>query len=84
MKHHIITCSAKFGEGQGPIHLDNVHCTGLERELSLCRHSDVGMHNCGHGQDAGVSCTCMCHNISHYKVKIIMYSMDHCGFRSEA
>ena len=49
--------SAYFGEGQGPILLDNVRCTGLEQELIDCPHSDVGTHNCIHHEDAGVACT---------------------------
>ncbi|CAI8032258.1 Deleted in malignant brain tumors 1 protein, partial [Geodia barretti] len=44
---------AHFGEGTGPIHLDNVICTGSENSLLDCRYSP---HNCGHYEDAGVIC----------------------------
>lgn len=48
---------ATFGEGLGPIWLDNVECIGTESELSNCIHNNFGVHNCGHNEDAGVACT---------------------------
>ncbi|KAF6096411.1 serine protease 12 [Phyllostomus discolor] len=47
---------AYFGEGGGPIHLDNVGCTGAEGSLADCAQQDVGRHNCRHSEDAGVIC----------------------------
>ncbi|KFR05284.1 Neurotrypsin, partial [Nipponia nippon] len=47
---------AYFGEGKGPIHVDNVKCTGNERSLADCIKQDIGMHNCRHSEDAGVIC----------------------------
>ena len=47
---------AYFGEGAGPIHLDNVECLGNETELFLCRHQGAGNHNCMHSEDAAVIC----------------------------
>ena len=46
---------AYFGEGIGPIHLDNLECTGNERELSLCPVQG-GVANCQHTEDASVVC----------------------------
>lgn len=47
---------AYFGEGRGPIHMDNVACTGSERALADCLKQEIGRHNCRHSEDAGVIC----------------------------
>lgn len=47
---------AFFGEGTGPILLDNVQCGGSERRLFDCPGNPVGTHNCNHFEDAGVRC----------------------------
>ena len=39
-----------------PIFLDNVRCSGNESRLTECLHNGVGVHNCNHAQDAGVTC----------------------------
>lgn len=47
---------ATFGQGTGAIFLDNVRCTGTEPGLGNCQANNLGIHNCGHQEDAGVRC----------------------------
>ncbi|XP_071492289.1 scavenger receptor cysteine-rich domain-containing protein DMBT1-like [Diadema antillarum] len=57
-----ITTNAKamsrgtYGQGWGPIFLDNVDCNGWEPSLSNCSSNGWYNHNCGHYEDAGVRC----------------------------
>ncbi|CAI8006190.1 Deleted in malignant brain tumors 1 protein [Geodia barretti] len=48
---------ARFGQGIGRIHLDDVECSGLEVLLLSCPSNEVGDHNCDHSEDAGVMCS---------------------------
>jgi hypothetical protein len=45
---------AYYGEGSGPILLDNVQCTGNERSLFHCKINYK--HDCYHSEDVGVEC----------------------------
>ncbi|XP_071492677.1 MAM and LDL-receptor class A domain-containing protein 2-like isoform X11 [Diadema antillarum] len=54
--------SAYFGEGSGPIWMDDVHCSGIEMDISQCPHNGFGSHNCVHGEDAGVICYGYCNS----------------------
>ena len=58
---------AYFGQGSGPILMDDVACTGSELNIGLCARG-VGYncnhyegcrvgHNCGHSEDVGVVCS---------------------------
>ena len=49
-----------FPGGTGSILLDNLHCTGRESRLIDCPHRGVGVHDCGHSEDAGVRCVRPC------------------------
>ena len=50
--------SARFGQGSGIIWFDDVRCTGSEAHLYDCSNAGVGIHNCRHSEDAGVTCEC--------------------------
>ena len=52
--HH----SAHFGQGSGQILLDDLWCTGREASLLECSHNGINSHNCGHSEDASVTCEC--------------------------
>ncbi|TSK92864.1 Complement C1q-like protein 2 [Bagarius yarrelli] len=43
--------------GTGRIWLDDLQCTGTESTIFDCRHSGIGVNNCQHSEDAGMSCS---------------------------
>ena len=48
---------AYFGEGSGPVLLDDVSCDGSEKTLISClTGGPIGQNNCNHDEDAGVRC----------------------------
>lgn len=47
---------AHFGEGSGPIWLDEVQCSPGAASLSNCLHNSLGATDCQHSEDAGVVC----------------------------
>jgi hypothetical protein len=47
---------ARFGQGSGPIHLDDVNCAGTESALGDCSANPIGINDCSHVEDAGVRC----------------------------
>uniref|UniRef100_A0A673NPL7 Soluble scavenger receptor cysteine-rich domain-containing protein SSC5D n=1 Tax=Sinocyclocheilus rhinocerous TaxID=307959 RepID=A0A673NPL7_9TELE len=48
--------AAYFGQGSGPIWMDDVNCTGTESSLMNCRTRGWGTHYCQHSHDSGVIC----------------------------
>ena len=52
----IATFQAAFGQGNGPVFLSNVQCTGNESSLLSCSHQGIGVTSCDHSYDAGAVC----------------------------
>lgn len=48
---------ARFGQGLGPVWMDDVGCGGGEQALRDCPRSPWGRSNCDHSEDAGLVCT---------------------------
>ena len=46
----------QFGGGRVPILFEGLNCTGNETNLLQCDHDEIGMDNCFHLEDIGVSC----------------------------
>ena len=68
--HH----SAHFGQGSGQILLDDLQCTGREGSLLECGHSGITSHNCGHHEDASVTCECyLCLDVCSIRMILIIY-----------
>ena len=47
---------ATFGQGNGPIYIDNLACTGTEPRLLACGY-DSHTTDCAHTEDAGIRCS---------------------------
>ncbi|TRY88841.1 hypothetical protein DNTS_016930 [Danionella cerebrum] len=44
------------GRGSGRIWLDELQCTGSESSIFDCPHAGIGINNCQHNENVGVSC----------------------------
>ena len=76
--------SASFGQGSGPIFLDDVSCGGTEIILARCGHLGINItRSCSHAEDAGVRCSGplsdYTYNITymHMYIKLCTY-VHHC------
>ena len=47
---------AHYGEGSGPIWMDQMNCPNGVSSVLRCKHNGWGRHDCRHGEDAGVRC----------------------------
>lgn len=50
-------CCGGAGVGTGSIIVDNLACDGSETDILLCQHAGLLVHNCGHSEDAGITCS---------------------------
>ncbi|WAQ96295.1 DMBT1-like protein, partial [Mya arenaria] len=66
-----------FGKGSTSQHilLDDVDCVGSEANILACRHSPIGVNDCGHSEDVGVSCL----NANNFRVRLVSRSTSHEG-----
>ncbi|MBN3300213.1 C163A protein, partial [Amia calva] len=67
------TGSAEFGEGSGPVWLDDVTCRGNETALWECPRASWKRRNCGHKEDAGVVCS------EHKELRLVSAEYDCAG-----
>ena len=69
--------SAYYGQGSGPIWLQDVGCKGTEQQLFLCDFSNyyniIGSTSCNHNQDVGVICPSKCSNDKQLQVYVVAW-----------
>ncbi|XP_057682640.1 neurotrypsin-like [Corythoichthys intestinalis] len=69
-----------FGQGKGPVHLDQVRCTGKEEFLGECPSLGLNDHGCRRGQVAGVKCEVSATS-THYATDTVRHEEATCGVR---
>ncbi|XP_037133612.1 neurotrypsin [Syngnathus acus] len=69
-----------FGQGKGPVHLDQVRCTGKEEFLGECPSLGLNIMGCRRGQAAGVKCDTSAASV-HDPMAQVRHLEDSCGAR---
>ncbi|MGH0133870.1 UNVERIFIED_CONTAM: hypothetical protein FKN15_014433 [Acipenser sinensis] len=47
---------ARMGQGMGPVHMNEVQCSGQEKSIWNCPYKNVTSEDCQHDEDASVKC----------------------------
>ncbi|XP_030012387.1 deleted in malignant brain tumors 1 protein-like [Sphaeramia orbicularis] len=71
-----VSVAGQFGEGTGPVWLDDVLCSGKESSLTQCLHHKSETRDCEYGKDVGVVC-------SGYQVRLAGSGFTRCSGRVE-
>lgn len=70
----VAVSNAFFGQGNGPILISRVQCSGSESSLLDCYWSASATSSCSHAEDAGV--TCLGIPVVHFlKVSFTLYGL---------
>ncbi|XP_053383319.1 deleted in malignant brain tumors 1 protein-like [Mercenaria mercenaria] len=51
-----VYAGAHYGQGTGPIVIDELQCSGTETDVQFCISSPWLTHDCTHAQDVGIDC----------------------------
>lgn len=65
---------AVYGQGSGPIWLDNVNCNGSETRIEECSHPGWGNHDCSHSEDLSIICfpaECKCFVLRSFSIHLM-------------
>ncbi|KAL5013038.1 hypothetical protein ScPMuIL_011589 [Solemya velum] len=60
-----------FGNGTGPILLDDVVCGGTELGVGGCQHKPWGSSDCDHSEDVGVMCISKPRTTSDIRIRLV-------------
>lgn len=71
----------RFGEGSGPIHLDDVDCRGDEESLADCQHAGWGANNCQHHEDVSILCVDNLDITGNRLLFIVLLSSESCEYK---
>ncbi|XP_030012414.1 deleted in malignant brain tumors 1 protein-like isoform X2 [Sphaeramia orbicularis] len=71
-----VSVVGQFGEGTGPVWLDDLFCSGKESSLTECLHHKSDRRDCGYSKDVGVVC-------SGYQVRLAGSGSTRCSGRVE-